>query len=111
MLTITKLIALALTAGYRPSKFKKHQGVKCPACGRTLTIFYHVPRTKPKIAACVCGFRKVEGKPSVILSGEPKPTSEKVDVGRCKGITKKGKRCKKIAHYNGYCKFHVDQGR
>ena len=112
------LIALALSVGYKPSKWTKHQGLTCPECGKKLIVFYHIERKNPRMAACPCGYRQVEGRKAVNINRDgittwaarTKAAKVKPKVVRCQGITKKGRRCKKIATHGHYCKFHAHQG-
>ena len=104
------LLKKAATAGYT-SDGKKHV---CPVCkekfmkhassaARKNVEFYKkmlynvlvfVKPGAPQYAACHCGFRRV---PST-KAGE--------QDGRCKAVTKKGKRCRYMAKENGLCGVH-----
>jgi len=97
----------AKDSGYALSKWKKHLGKPCPKCGKTVGVFYCVAnRSKPKVVACVCGYRAALYSDGRMVEGKPK-TSRKtvatVHLHRCRAITQKGTRCKRIAGPSGYC--------
>jgi len=96
------LIKAALAVGYKMSTWAKHLGHKCPECGKPVAVFYHLKdRSKPKVAACTCGWRK-KLQP-VKPKDFPQTTKVVSKVHQCRAMTKKGKRCKRIAGPSGYC--------
>ena len=101
--TFEALITAALALGYALSKWTKHQNHRCPVCGTKVGVFYNIrDRRKPKIVAChACGWRE-RLRP---MSDKDRRQARKVveKVHRCKAITKKGTRCRRLAGPDGYC--------
>jgi len=101
-MTLKELINKAKAVGYAQSIWTVHQGIKCPKCGRKALVFYCVAdRTRPKVAACTCGWRKKQ----VLQKETPAPAADK-KLKRCLALTQKGQRCKRIATKGGFCATH-----